>query len=120
MEAPSRLRVICVDEPHVVSGLALHLRRRYDVEVATSGQAGLDLLARAPEAAVVISDMRMPGMNGAEFLSRVSTQHANTTRILLTGHAELDAAIRAVNEGSVFRFLLKPCPPPELLRESCR
>jgi response regulator RpfG family c-di-GMP phosphodiesterase len=117
MEAPSRPRVICVDdEPHVVSGLALHLRRRYDVEIATSGQAGLDLLARAPEAAVVISDMRMPGMNGAEFLSKVSAQHANTTRILLTGHTELDAAIRAVNEGNVFRFLLKPCPPPELLR----
>jgi CheY-like chemotaxis protein len=104
------------DEPHVVSGLALHLRRRYDVEVATSGQVGLELLAKPPEAAVVISDMRMPGMNGAEFLAKVHVQSPNTTRILLTGYAELDAAIRAINEGNVFRFLVKPCPPPELLR----
>jgi len=74
------------------------------------------LLARKPEAAVVISDMRMPGMNGAEFLSRASEAHPNTTRILLTGHAELDAAVRAINEGHIFRFLVKPCPPPELLR----
>jgi len=117
MEATNRARVICVDdEPHVVSGLALHLRRRYDVEVATSGQVGLELLARPPEAAVVISDMRMPGMNGAEFLAKVHAQSPNTTRILLTGYAELDAAIRAINEGNVFRFLVKPCPPPELLR----
>jgi CheY-like chemotaxis protein len=117
METTSRPRVICVDdEPDVLGGLAMHLRRRYDVEVATSGQAGLDLLARGQEAAVVISDMRMPGMNGAEFLSRAHTQHPNTTRILLTGHAEMDSAIRAVNEGGIFRFLVKPCPPPELLK----
>ncbi len=117
METTSRPRVICVDdEPDVLGGLAMHLRRRYDVEVATSGQAGLDLLARGQEAAVVISDMRMPGMNGAEFLSRAHTQYPNTTRILLTGHAEMDSAIRAVNEGGIFRFLVKPCPPPELLK----
>jgi hypothetical protein len=60
--------------------------------------------------------MRMPGMNGAEFLSRASQAHPNTTRILLTGYAELDAAVRAINEGHIFRFLVKPCPPPELLR----
>ena len=118
MDTPlTRPRVVCVDdEPHVVGGLALHLRRRYDVELATSGQAGLELLDRKPEAAVVISDMRMPGMNGAEFLARASVAHPNTTRILLTGYAEIEAAIGAINEGRVFRFLVKPCPPPELLR----
>lgn len=115
--AATRPRVICVDdEPHVGGGLALHLRRRYDVELATSGQAGLELLDRGPPAAVVISDMRMPGMNGAEFLAKASASHPNTTRILLTGYAEIEAAIRAINEGKVFRFLVKPCPPPELLR----
>ncbi len=117
MDSLNRPRVICVDdEPHVVGGLALHLRRRYDVELATSGEAGLELLARQPPAAVVISDMRMPGMNGAEFLARCSAAYPDTTRILLTGYAEVDAAIRAINEGHVFRFLIKPCPPPELLR----
>jgi response regulator RpfG family c-di-GMP phosphodiesterase len=103
------------DEPQVLSGLSLHLRRRYEVETATSGQAALELLARQPPAAVVISDMRMPGMNGAEFLAKASSSFPHTTRILLTGHAEVDAAIAAVNKGAVFRFLVKPCPPPELL-----
>jgi FixJ family two-component response regulator len=103
------------DDPLVLSGLQLHLRRRYDVEVAGSGQAGLDALARPPAAAVVISDMRMPGMNGAEFLAKVSADQPNTTRILLTGHAEVNAAIAAINHGQIFRFLVKPCPPPELL-----
>jgi response regulator RpfG family c-di-GMP phosphodiesterase len=116
MEAKTRSRVVCVDdEPHVLSGLSLHLRRRYDVETATSGAAALELLARQPPAAVVISDMRMPGMNGAELLAKASTAHPHTTRILLTGHADADAAISAVNKGAVFRFLVKPCPPPELL-----
>jgi len=116
MVAASRPRVLCVDdEPHVVGGLSLHLRRRYDVELATSGQAGLELLERV-RVAVVISDMRMPGMDGAEFLARASASHPETTRILLTGYAELEAATRAINEGHVFRFLVKPCPPPELLR----
>lgn len=59
--------------------------------------------------------MRMPAMNGAELLSKASVAHPQTTRILLTGHAELEAAILAVNKGAVFRFLVKPCPPPELL-----
>lgn len=116
MEARARSRVICVDdEPQVLSGLSLHLRRRYDVETATSGAAALELLARQPQAAVVISDMRMPGMNGAELLAKACAEHPTTTRILLTGHAEVDSAIAAVNDGHIFRFLLKPCPPPELL-----
>lgn len=116
MEARARARIICVDdEPQVLSGLSLHLRRRYEVETATSGAAALELLSRQPQAAVVISDMRMPGMNGAELLAKANAQYPATTRILLTGHAEIDAAIAAVNNGHVFRFLMKPCPPPELL-----
>jgi response regulator RpfG family c-di-GMP phosphodiesterase len=59
--------------------------------------------------------MRMPGMNGAELLAKASLTFPHTTRILLTGYAEADAAIAAVNHGHVFRFLLKPCPPPELV-----
>jgi CheY-like chemotaxis protein len=116
METKTRSRVVCVDDdPQVLSGLSLHLRRRYEVETATSGPAALELLARQPQAAVVISDMRMPGMNGAELLAKASLTYPHTTRILLTGHAEVDAAIAAVNHGHVFRFLVKPCPPPELL-----
>jgi len=116
MEAKTRYRVVCVDdEPHVLSGLSLHLRRRYEVETATSGAAALELLARQPQAAVLISDMRMPGMSGAELLAKASLTYPHTTRVLLTGYAEVDSAIAAVNQGHVFRFLVKPCPPPELV-----
>jgi CheY-like chemotaxis protein len=117
MDALPRPKVICVDdEPHIASGLSLHLRRRYEVEIATSGAAGLELLDKSPDAAVVISDMRMPLMNGAEFLAKAYAAHPYTTRILLTGYSELDAAIKAINHGNVFRFLVKPCPPPELVK----
>jgi CheY-like chemotaxis protein len=116
VEARPRARVVCVDdEPQVLSGLSLHLRRRYDVETATSGAAALELLTRQPRAAVLISDMRMPGMTGAELLARASQQFPDTTRILLTGQADIDSAISAVNDGHVFQFLVKPCPPPQLL-----
>lgn len=77
------------------------------MQLATSGAAGLDLLSRSPEAAVGISDMRMPIMNGAEFLAKASESNPLTTRILLTGYSELDAAIKAINQGNVYRFLVK-------------
>ncbi len=110
-----RLKVLCVDdEPHVLEGLALHLRRAYRVVTATSGQAGLEELAKQGPFAVVLSDMRMPAMDGAAFLSQVREVAPDTTRMLLTGHAEFNSAIAAVNEGRIFRFLTKPCPPDQL------
>jgi len=110
-----RVKVLCVDdEPHVLEGLALHLRRTCEVVVATSGRAGLEELARQGPFAVVLSDMRMPAMDGAAFLSQVREAAPDTTRMLLTGHADLQAAISAVNEGQIFRFLTKPCPPDQL------
>ncbi|MEN9580868.1 MAG: hypothetical protein RJA70_3877 [Pseudomonadota bacterium] len=116
MAAEARPRVVCVDdEPQVLAGLSLHLRRRYEVELAGSGPEALECLERSPGTAVVISDMRMPGMNGAEFLAKAGQAFPDTTRILLTGHAEIESAIAAVNLGGVFRFLVKPCPPPVLL-----
>jgi response regulator RpfG family c-di-GMP phosphodiesterase len=106
-----RPRLLCVDdEPHVLEGLRDVLCRRFDVRVATSGVDGLELLQREPEAfAVVISDMRMPRMAGAEFLRAARTVAPDATRMLLTGHADLEAAIRAVNGARLFRFLTKPC-----------
>ena len=108
--------VLCVDdEARVVEGLALHLRRDYRVHTALSGEQGLDKLKELGGAAVVISDMRMPGMDGATFLKRVMRQYPDTARILLTGEAGRDAAVLAVNEGQILRFLTKPCPPDRLL-----
>ena len=112
----SRPKVLCVDdEPNVLEGLSLTLRRRFELSTAPSGAAAIEILTQEPAIAVVISDMRMPGMDGATFLSRARELQPDATRLLLTGHAELNAAISAVNEGRIFRFLTKPCPPPVLL-----
>src|SRR5205823_11426086 len=92
------------------------LRRRFDVASATSGADGLAALEKATGAvAVVISDMRMPAMNGAAFLAQVRQRWPDTVRMLLTGQSEIEAAIAAVNEGQIFRFLSKPCPADQLL-----
>lgn len=112
----SKPTILCVDdEPNVLEGLTLTLRRRFEVLVATSGPAGLALLATKPHIAVLMSDMRMPGMNGAAFLGQARVVAPHVVRLLLTGQAEIDAAISAINEGQIFRFLTKPCPPPALL-----
>ncbi len=116
MEGKERLRVLCVDdEPNVLEGLALHLQRRYEVLTAPGGAAGLELLWREGNTAVVMSDMRMPGMDGATFLARSRQLVPDAVRILLTGTADLESAVAAVNDGQIFRFLTKPCPPPTLL-----
>jgi response regulator RpfG family c-di-GMP phosphodiesterase len=111
----NRQKILCVDdEPHILEGLSQLLRRLLEVHTATSGAQGLEVLAREGPFAVVISDMRMPGMDGAAFLARVRQQAPDSVRMLLTGHADLQSAIAAVNEGQIFRFLTKPCPPDQL------
>lgn len=112
----SKPRILCVDdEPQILESLSLNLRRPYDVDTATSGAAALEILTNEPTTAVVISDMRMPGMDGAAFLARARQVAPDAVRMLLTGQADIDSAIAAVNEGQIFRFLTKPCPPPILL-----
>jgi response regulator RpfG family c-di-GMP phosphodiesterase len=112
----SKPRVLCVDdEPSVLEGLSLTLRRGYEVVTAQSGAAALDLLGRDPAIAVVLSDMRMPGMDGATFLGKARLVAPDATRLLLTGQADLASAIAAINEGRIFRFLNKPCSPPMLV-----
>jgi len=110
------IHVLCVDdEPRVLEGLVLNLRRNYRVSTAPNGQAGLALLDGDDPPAVVVSDMRMPEMDGAAFLSHVRERSPDTVRILLTGQADLNSAIAAVNHGQVFRFLTKPCNPQTFL-----
>lgn len=113
----SKPRLLCVDdEPQVLEGLQSNLRRRFEVHTAPGPQEGLALFeANAGNFAVVISDMRMPHMTGAVFLSIVRQRWPDTTRMLLTGFSEIDAAIMAVNEGQIFRFLSKPCPADRLI-----
>jgi len=112
---PARERILCVDdEPQVLQGLAWQLGRRYEVCTAAGGADALAILERDPGIAVVISDMRMPGMSGAAFLAEARRIAPQTVRILLTGQTDLAAAIAAVNEGQVQCFLSKPCPPAKL------
>jgi response regulator RpfG family c-di-GMP phosphodiesterase len=109
-------KILCVDdEPLVLEGLTLHLRRAFRLFTAPSGPAGLELLAKESDCAVVVSDMRMPQMSGAQFLAKVREQFPNSVRVLLTGQSDLESAIAAVNEGQIFRFLTKPCSPNVLL-----
>lgn len=111
-------RVLAVDdEPNVLQGLTLILRKVVALTTASSGAEGLEKIKQAAGAggfAVIISDMRMPGMDGAQFLAQARQIAPDSTRILLTGQSELAQAVKAVNEGQLFRFLTKPCPP-ELL-----
>jgi response regulator RpfG family c-di-GMP phosphodiesterase len=104
------------DEVAILDGLRRQLRKRFTVHTANSGAEALELL-ESESVAVVVSDMRMPQMDGATFLSRVRSLHPNVVRILLTGQADTQAAITAVNEGQIYRFLTKPCPPEVLVEE---
>jgi CheY-like chemotaxis protein len=115
MNARAKPQILCVDdEQRVVEGLALVLRKEYEVHTASSPEEALKKLRELPELAVVISDMRMPKMDGAAFLHEVMVRRPDSARILLTGQADRDEAIRAVNQGQIFRFLTKPCPPDQL------
>lgn len=113
----SNTRILCVDdEPNVLDGLRRNLRHSFDVTTETEPAKALELARRGGPFAVVVSDLRMPEMDGIEFLKRMTTAAPDAVRVLLSGNADLDAAIAAVNEGSVFRFLSKPCPAGVLLR----
>jgi response regulator RpfG family c-di-GMP phosphodiesterase len=111
-------RILCVDdESHVLEALRDSLRRSFDVRVAEGGKQALALLKADRHAyAVVISDMRMPGMSGDEFLSEAKRVAPRAVRMLLTGHSDAGSAARAVNEGQIFRYLTKPCAPDDLER----
>lgn len=103
------------DEPAVLEGYRRLLRKEFSVDTAVGAGEGL-AAAREDSYAVIVSDMRMPEMDGAQFLSRVRTISPDTVRIALTGHADIQTASHAVNEGAIFRFLTKPCEMEVLAR----
>jgi len=108
-------RVLCVDdEPNLLAALQRSLDENYAVTTATSAALGLDVLQSQGPFAIVISDMRMPEMDGATFLTQVRERWPGTVRILLTGQADTESAIAAINGGAIFRFLCKPCPQTTL------
>ena len=98
------------DEPEVLEGYQRILHEDFQLSTAASGEEAIAEIGENGSYAVVVSDMRMPGMNGIELLSRVREMAPQTVRVVLSGHADLETAINAVNEDAVFRFLTKPCP----------
>jgi response regulator RpfG family c-di-GMP phosphodiesterase len=88
----------------------------YDVQIANSGQEALDLLADEPDIGVIVSDQRMPEMTGVEFLKKARDLVPDAVRILLTGYADIEASIAAINDGAVFRYLTKPWEDDNLLQ----
>jgi response regulator RpfG family c-di-GMP phosphodiesterase len=104
------------DEPSVLEGYKRLLHREFVADTAVGGEQGLAAIRNHGPYSVVISDMRMPGMNGAQFLAQVRQNAPDTVRMLLTGYTDLTAAIDAVNEGNIFRFLTKPCEKDLLVK----
>lgn len=98
------------DEPNILEGFQRTLRRTFDVRTAEGGAEALAIIESEGPFAVVVSDMRMPGMDGIQFLGRVMEIAPDTVRVMLTGNADQQTAVNAVNEGNIFRFLTKPCP----------
>lgn len=112
-----RPRVLCLDdEPQVVEGMSALLRRKFDVVPFTSPADALRKLEEDRGFAVVVSDLRMPFMSGVEFLARAKDLVPDAARILLTGQADVQTSVAAVNTGQVFRFLQKPADPADLTR----
>jgi response regulator RpfG family c-di-GMP phosphodiesterase len=103
-------KILCVDDdPNILAGFQRNLRRQFSISTALGGEEGLLALDSQGPFAVVISDMKMPGLNGIQFLSKVKAKSPDTVRIMLTGNADVTTAVEAVNEGNIFRFLTKPC-----------
>jgi len=101
--------LIVDDEKNLLAGLERQLRGTFNIVTAESGQNGLRAIEEKGPFAVIISDMRMPEMNGIQFLVKASELCPDSVRMMLTGNADLETAMHAVNEGNIFRFLTKPC-----------
>jgi len=113
---PRRASILCIDDDeHLLAGLKRVLHGHFSVTTGGSGLQGLRLLEDGSRFSVIVSDMRMPGINGVEVLRRAKDLAPYTVRVLLTGQADFQDAIAAVNEGHIYRFLTKPCSPRVLI-----
>lgn len=97
------------DDSNILDGYRRSLSKEFLMETALGGTQALAAASDKGPYAVVISDMRMPGMDGIQLLSQIKTVSPDTIRVMLTGNADMETAINAINEGSIFRFLNKPC-----------
>ncbi|OGR38532.1 MAG: hypothetical protein A2051_02980 [Desulfovibrionales bacterium GWA2_65_9] len=110
-----KARVLFVDDDaNLLDSMRRQFVGEYEVHSAQNAAEALEILAPGPPFTVLVSDLRMPGMDGIQFLAQAAELYPDTVRILLTGFADLNNAVEAVNQGFIFRFLSKPCPPEAL------
>ncbi len=110
-----RTKVLLVDDDEMLlAGLKRQLRNKFKIETAISGEDAVKMVEENGPYAVVVSDYMMPGMNGIELLRQVKVSDPDTIRMMLTGSADMSTAIKAVNEGSIYKFHPKPCPAETL------
>ena len=115
MTGPERTRILVVDdEEAILETMAFTFEDDYEVVTSSSPRDGLAKLEQYAPIAVVISDQRMPEMTGVEFLAEVYKRHPNTVRMILTGFADMDATIGAINDGHVYAYVTKPWEPDQL------
>ena len=99
------------DDPNLLSSMKRQFRGKFALETAASGEEAVAYVAAGNIPAVVVCDMRMGGMDGVATLARIKELSPDTVRLMLTGNADMQTAVDAINTGSIFRFLTKPCPP---------
>ena len=111
-----QVRILCVDdEKNVLRALErLFLDTDYEIITAISGDEGIDVLRNTRPVQIVISDYRMPGMNGVDFLREVCKYWPDTIRMVLSGYADVSVIVDAINEGQIYRFMPKPWNDEEL------
>ncbi|MEE8479725.1 MAG: response regulator [Desulfobacterales bacterium] len=108
MEPPRHTILFVDDEKNILNSLKRLLRKEdYRILNALSGEEGLKILAEN-EVHLVITDLRMPKMNGIEFLTRLKVDYPDLIRIILTGYTDVDTLIESINKGHVYKFFLKP------------
>ncbi len=110
-------KILCVDDdPNILEAYQRALRKRLNIETALGGEEALAAIVNQGPYAVVVADMRMPGMNGVQLLAKVKEIAPDTVRMMLTGNADQQTALEAVNEGQIFRFMTKPCSPEDFAK----
>lgn len=114
LKGPKPKLLVVDDEPDNLDLLYRTFYREFQVLRAEDGQAALDLLATHPDVAVIISDQRMPGMSGTEFLRRTAADYPDIMRIILTGYTDVEDLVGAINDGKVFKYVTKPWDDTDL------
>jgi CheY-like chemotaxis protein len=115
MTSPAKSRILIVDdEEAILETMKYTFEDEYEVHTSNGGERALRIFEEDGPFAAVVTDQRMPGMTGVEFLARVYERYPNTMRIILTGFADMDAVVKAINDGHAYAYIAKPWEPAHL------